>query len=374
MRRHPPRPVLVTMMALSLGPWSAGAQTSPEPAAEASAPASAGDGARLKVREARRALFDAGREAQFRPTTLIERATAEALIPVLVDRARRGETRVRDLRPLARAARLEVLRWTVGDAQFLVLREVKGAARGAGAYVFRVGPPDGPRELVLQAPHAYFDLYTGRIATGMFFGKREGRRARALFVNTLQRYERGDVDRDSPADVCHRPEHLFSVITDRTLRALGPSTVIQLHGFGQENVPPGVRAIVSAGEDRLPSTELRAIADGVSTLFGRGVRLYPTDIDRLGGTTNVQGRLAALMPDARFVHLELSKGLRERLRKTPRIRHKLARVLFEPERPLPADAAEIEAPTKENKAAADAAEPSATAAPDAAPAAEGDER
>lgn len=279
----------------------------------------------LTVAEARDRLFVAGRKARFRRATLVERAAIDGLIPVLIDRARRGETRTADLRLTARLAGFVVECWDVHGQRFLVLRERPDDARGAGAYVFRIGEQAAP--VILQAPHAYFDVGTGRIAAGMFFGDRRGPRARALFVNTLHRYQRGEPDKRSPADVCHRPDHLFSLATDRALQALPGALVIQLHGFEGEGAPDGVEMILSGGVRETPSPSLAAIADRVRAQFGAGVKLYPTEVDVLGGTTNVQGRLAAAHRSG-FVHVEMVKPLRDRLRKDPALRHALARALY----------------------------------------------
>lgn len=297
------------------------------PAAEPAAPEAepAAPAGEMRVADVRRRLFAAGRKARFRRTTLAERQAVDALVPLLLDRARRGDDRVADLMPTARAGRMVVERWAVHGQVYLALLEPTDDTRGAGAYVFRVGERAGP--FVLQAPHAYFDLSTGRIAVGMFFGARKGPRAAALFVNTLQRYERGDASPNHRADVCHRPEHLFSLATDRVIEHLPGATVIQLHGFDGESAPEGVDMILSAGVRETPSVGMTATAERVRARFGKGVRLFPTQITVLGGTTNVQGRIAGVR-QAGFVHVEMARPLREKLARTPGLRHALARALM----------------------------------------------
>lgn len=327
-----PDPTRALLLAALLTAPLARAQTPEAPPMPETAPpegappeASSSGALDLTVGDARDRLFAAGRKARYRRTTLIERAAVDALIPVLIDRARRGVERTRDLRLTARLGGLSVETWDVHGARYLALLERADDPRGAGAYVFRVGEKAAP--VILQAPHAYFDLGTGRVAAGMFFGSRKGPRARALFVNTLHRYERGEPERSSRADVCRRPDHLFSLATDRALRALPGALVIQLHGFDGESAPDGVDMILSAGVRETPSPALAAIAERVRAEFGDGVRLYPTEVDVLGGTTNVQGRLATAHR-AGFVHVEMIKRLRDRLRKEPELRHTLARALY----------------------------------------------
>ena len=40
--------------------------------------------------------------------------------------------------------------------------------------------------ILLEAPHNFYDVGTGRLAAELFFTKREGARPRALFTNTIQ--------------------------------------------------------------------------------------------------------------------------------------------------------------------------------------------
>ncbi|MCA9541774.1 MAG: hypothetical protein KC620_22915, partial [Myxococcales bacterium] len=198
------RPAALALVALAL--WIGGLMG---PAAAQPAPTT------LTPAEAREALLAPGRKAKrFEPSTLIERAAVQTLIPVLAARALAGDRQVADLRALAHGAEFEIDLWHVGEADFLAMHESR--PRGAGAFIFRLGPRDPAGEALLQAPHAYFDLHTGRIAAAMTF-EREGPHPRALMLNTVQRYQRGPPTAESPADVCHRPEHLFSRVTDRTL-------------------------------------------------------------------------------------------------------------------------------------------------------------
>lgn len=318
-------PPLALLLGALAAPPALAAPEAPVPPSPAAAPAATP----TTVRDARRALLGPGRKATLRPTTLIERAVVDGLIPPLVERARQGGTDVADLAAIAHPAALVVERWTVEGHDFLVLRERPGEARGAGAYVFRVGPatPSVGAEVLLQAPHAYFDLDTGRVAVAIMFDPK-GPHPRALFVNTLQRYQRGEPDPHSAADVCHRPEHLFTWTTDRALTALSPVTLIQLHGFDADGVPPGTRAIVSEGAARAPTAPLIALGDRLGETIGPGVAVYHRDLKRLGGTTNVQGRLCDAR--ARFVHVELAREVRADLRKSGKARRAFTRALFGP--------------------------------------------
>ena len=214
---------------------------------------------------------------------------------------------------------------------FWVLLEARAQRRGAGAYLLRPGPHlGGQPEIVLQAPHVFFDLGTDHIAAAMFFGWEGRGRARALFTNTVYRYAgvedhaASDVASDAamdpeepetraPADVAHAADHAFQAATEAIVRELDQVVVIQLHGFAERPTRPEI--ILSSGADEIGAL-LPGLATGLSAIFERVVR-YPGEIDELGGTKNVQGRMLALHPRAHFVHVELSARTRARLGATP---------------------------------------------------------
>lgn len=304
------------------------------------------------------------------PMSSVERAELGDIVDALARAAIAGG----DLRELAARARgigfcVEI--WRVRGRVFWTLREQPEQRRGAGAYIVRPGPRslhahDAP-EIVLQAPHAYFDRGTGNLAAALFFGEEGRGRARALFTNTAQRYkgrtgaapdatrgaeagvpdappearERGagaqgepgdhegdaredEAPMDAPADVAHNAEHGFHVATERIVRVLGHVVVIQLHGFADRPGQPEI--ILGSGADHAPA-QLTALAASLGASFERVLR-YPDDIGELGGVTNVQGRMLAGHPRAHFVHVELSGTTRRRLGRTPALLARFADALL----------------------------------------------
>jgi hypothetical protein len=293
----------------------------------------------LAIDDLARRTWGAGKDATFQPTTLVEREAVVRLVPALLAAAA-TEPPPDPSRFLGDAARagmtLEV--WTVGDTTLWALVEAPAARRGAGAYLFRAGvaPADLRPAILLEAPHADHDLGSGDIAAALFVAPPGPKRPRALFVNSIHRYQlepgrrqRGD---DNPADVAHNPDHLFSAATDAAAAALGDVVVIQIHGFAEgaeggddgadagvdaPRLPPGTLLVISAGDRRGSSPTTTALAAELNKAFGPGVRRFPEEAGALGATTNVQGRLLAAHPGARFVHLELAAELRKQLRASP---------------------------------------------------------
>lgn len=267
----------------------------------------------------------------FAPTTLQEREAFEALIPSLVRASAKQK-----LPPDAAVAKASSIGfvidvWDLGAETFWALREREDARRGAGAYVFRTGEA---QNVVLQAPHVFFDLGTETIGAQLFTCAPEGFRPRVFLTNTAHRYkgragERRD-DPDHPADLAHNPDHLFQVATDAVVRSVPDVRIVQLHGFGpSESKREEVAAVISAGT-RSPGVLTRKVATRLTSVLGEGIRVFPDDTDRLGGTKNAQGRLLQAYPKARFVHLELSAPLRRALRGSTHM-SEVAKALFAPE-------------------------------------------
>ncbi len=295
----------------------------------------------LTVEDFAHVVYDPGREASYAPTTSIEHDAIDTIVRTMLDAAR-SETPPDPAHwaDLAARAEMRIERWTVAGESYWALVETR--ARGAGAYVFRVGgvPEDGPL-ILLQAPHAYYDLGTGELAAQMFFtpGAATSARPRALFTNTIHRYQLSPGDKKkratNPADVAHNPEHAYTTATAAFARAAGRSVrVIQLHGFGArtddetEGDPATVAVVVSAGDAAGSTATTSSIASQLATILGEGVRRFPEDVQMLGATTNVQGRLLRGIRGASFVHVEMSAAVRKRLASDAATRGRVADALF----------------------------------------------
>lgn len=232
----------------------------------------------------------------------------------------------------AEQAGFTVQGWEVEGQRYLAATEEPGRRGGGGAYVVRVGASAGT-PVILQAPHAFHDLGTERVALALLFAGRGW--PRALFVNTVHRYLGPDGRRHrqaaSPADPCHSPQHLLAVATAAALDVLPRAEVVQLHGFGEDSEDTAVtvqpQAIVSGGRAALATPRSQVVAERLRGALGVEVALFPTDIGRLGGTTNVQARAILARGAAEFVHIEMSRALREQLRRDPAARERFAAAL-----------------------------------------------
>ena len=178
-----------------------------------------------------------------------------------------------------------------------------------GFYVIRKGGDPAP--LVIEAPHAWYDLDTGKLACALF----EAGYGRALLINSAQRHapSQGDVTAHSGqigADVAHRAESVFQAATLGVSDALNDPLVVQIHGFGTGYGSYG--AVLSEGATFQSASQLLAAQQALEPVLGRfGSIVTGQDVPELSARTNVQGQ--AITGQARFLHAELSLPARRTL-------------------------------------------------------------
>jgi hypothetical protein len=111
---------------------------------------------------------------------------------------------------------------------------------------------------------------------------------------------------------------LFQTATASLAEGLHDPLFVQVHGFDG----PTADAIVSEGPSRMTERELAKAGHWIALALGLDEVVLGGDDLKLGGRENAQGRLLA--GRARFLHLELSPEVRERLKGD-----EVARGLFE---------------------------------------------
>jgi hypothetical protein len=232
------------------------------------------------------------------------------------------------------------------DAETWLLAEAPQRKRGGGAVALRVGPAPA---VVVEAPHTFFDVGTLPIALTAF----QEQRARALIVNTVHRYrsrhagdgppdaglaadegeDEGKEESAAPSsDVAHAPRSFFLAAHEALLSAFPAIATVQLHGF-RDAAAPGVALIASGA-----GTELdQALVERLRGWLGRELRVFPTEIQHLGGLTNVQAARSRAA-GAPFVHVEMSRSLRDRLVADATQRRRLGAALVPASAERPSDA------------------------------------
>lgn len=200
-----------------------------------------------------------------------------------------------------------VVRPLSDQGELVALLEEPRQKRGTGAVILRRG---SARPILLQIPHSYFDVGTLPLGVELF----ELLEARAMMVNTVHRYRATDGEKPpkgehSTTDMAHAERSAYLALHDALVARRPELLTIQLHGFADDAVP-GVDVILSGSKTRL---DPRPIAERLrAALPDVQVRAYPHDVDKLGGTTNVEARTSRRR-GSEFLHVEMSRSMRQRL-------------------------------------------------------------
>lgn len=203
----------------------------------------------------------------------------------------------------------------------LLLTEREGRVEGKGRYLLRVGAHAGA---LLEAPHSTDDLFTGDIVQQIFL---DHPFAGAGF-NSLSRWS---VDQDADfGDLARRDDSALIAFGAAFLSKQPGGAVVQIHGFDSEKrgEPSFADAdIVVSDGTATPSPRTRAYRDCLDGLLPGRVLVYPDDTRELGATLNATGRFVREAGGS-FLHLELSLGLRGRLRSDPALSSRFAACLL----------------------------------------------
>jgi hypothetical protein len=179
----------------------------------------------------------------------------------------------------------------------IVLADRADALRGAGVFAVRLGPL--ATELVLQAPHPFYDKGTGQLAAELF----DAGAVRALCVATANRYAA------EGSDPAHAPEGWMQAATDGIARAVPAPLFVQIHGFSQKTTD--ACAVLSDGPVRLDPARLQSAGRAVADALGCEDVRTGDQVPELAARKNAQGLL--LVDRAAFLHLELSPEIRTSL-------------------------------------------------------------
>lgn len=181
-----------------------------------------------------------------------------------------------------------------------------GREAAHGLFVFRLG---AARDLVLQAPHAFYDLGSGLIQSRLF----DQFPVRAAFFNSAHRYGGPGIakeDRQKPTpDLAHRAHSLFQAATIGTAEAMDNPLIVQIHGFRSRN---GESAVLSSGPALQPNQIFQGLQHRLNLILSdHGPVVSAAARPELAALSNVQGRI--LSSTSAFLHLELSKPARDDL-------------------------------------------------------------
>ena len=190
-----------------------------------------------------------------------------------------------------------------GEPMWLV-SQPPDSESGGGWYLFRTNHQSN---LAFETPHARNDVHTGIIGLRLF----QAGTARVLAASTITRHR---------ADMAHLDGTFFQEFTLAFAEACPTGLVVQLHGFESENHNNIAADILASARTKTPGPWFEDVAEKLKQATGVRVLAYPRDTKVLGGTTNTQGKALNQTPYCRFLHLEITPELRERMARDPELR------------------------------------------------------
>lgn len=226
----------------------------------------------------------------------------------LFERIIAGSTSPELLREMKHLGFLFEERTSSDEESLIFIREAPERAEGRGFYVIsQRGWP-----VLLQAPHRYMDVGTGAIVARLM----EEHNFKAAAWNTVPRWYEGTSGRVD-ADLAHTEVSHFNAFGMAFARVFPEGRVVQIHGFSQDKrrTASGRSAsiIVSSGT-RSPGVAAHAIANCLALMLpSETVLLFPRQVNELGATTNTNAQALRTAGFVNFVHIELSRELRENL-------------------------------------------------------------
>ncbi len=192
-----------------------------------------------------------------------------------------------------------------GENPFVIIAEQGNNKRGRGFYIFNLS---SHRDIAMQIPHRFGDLYTGNIGFKMML---EGRFASCAW-NTVHRNARERETRKE-ADMAHLDHSYLTAYTESFIDNYPGGYTVQLHGFSKAKRRDGKNTrydVVLSSGSRVPGPSILELDECLDICLSNSVRVYPFGVKELGATTNTIGALIRKKGLNSFIHIEMSKPMR----------------------------------------------------------------
>ncbi len=202
-----------------------------------------------------------------------------------------------------------IKKFTLSGHQVLSLKENKTHCDGKGNYAIKLHPTE---PILLEAPHSYFDSYTGKIVSRLFLSGR----FKAAAWNSIQRYEKRRIG-TSNADLSKLANSYLMAMSEAFLSTFPKGVIVQIHGFSKkkrQSYKAAQADIILSHGNRIISPAIYQLKQCLSHAFiHHKVYLYPQDINELGATKNSIAKALYKFGMTHFFHVELSVELRKKL-------------------------------------------------------------
>jgi len=226
------------------------------------------------------------------------------------------------LKNILKELHFKIVKMELNRKELIILIEEKAHQKGRGFYIFF---KNTKAQDVLQMPHRQKDLYTGKIGLTLFV---EGNFAAGAWNSVPRNYTQGG--KRISADLCDFYQSYYIAFSKEFAHCYPKGHIIQLHGFSSDKrkSQTGKQStfIISSGSwsqnEQLVNLD-RCLEKRFSTVSS----LYPFEINELGGTQNTIGITLRQMGHNGFIHLEMNKSIRNKLRKEQSMREKLLKCI-----------------------------------------------
>lgn len=189
---------------------------------------------------------------------------------------------------------------------------IESAPRNQGAGLYAVRRTSS--HVLVQVPHPRADAHTEDLGLALF----DATSARALLVAGALRTAGGGA-----ADVAHRPSTTFAAVSDRIVRK--GDQVLQVHGFSDDKHPRYGDVVLSDGQGK-PAPAITGLGESLRRA-GFEVCVYDgRQCQSLGATTNEQAP-GVRRAGATFIHMEVSRGVRDSSSRTADLVSAVSRAL-----------------------------------------------
>jgi hypothetical protein len=215
-----------------------------------------------------------------------------------------GDRTAADLKPAWEKLGFRFSSVVVNGEPCWFIGEPAGKEFGRGWYLLRT---NSESSIALEAPHAKNDIHTGTIGLQLFL------------ADKIRAYGAATITRRS-ADMAHLDDTFFQAFTLAYADVCPTGLVVQLHGFETEN-HDNIRAdIIATAGTRSPGPWLGEWIQQTRKTSSLTILGYPHDVTELGATQNSQADALRKNGNCRFLHLELTKELRDRLTRDTKLR------------------------------------------------------
>lgn len=200
-------------------------------------------------------------------------------------------------------------------SDLLVLHESEGRRLGRGFYAFHQSLP---RPIALQAPHSFKEYHTRQIILTMM---RESNAAAAAWNTVPRTFKQFGATID--ADVAHQEFTFYKAFSRAFATLYTNGYILQMHGFAQEKrktQAASVADIILSSGRQNPGPAVLGLGQCLKQHIPGVVQIYPRDVLELGATTNSIGHTLMQIGHQGFIHIEVSRQIRQRMLTEPAIR------------------------------------------------------